>query len=86
MVLGTGDVDDVLADNGVTIGDCVICDYNAPLFDSFVLGQCTCKAGAILNPDTGVCECAAGFMFWEDDAICVACVDETGDGIAFLDE
>ena len=84
MVLGTGDVNDVLTEVGVTIGDCVICDNTAPLFDSFVLGQCTCKAGAILNPETGVCECAAGFMFWEDDAICVACVDETETGIAFL--
>lgn len=87
MVLGTGDVNDVLTEVGVTIGDCVICDNTAPLFDSFVLGQCTCKAGAILNPETGVCECAAGFMFWEDDAICVACHnDETDEGIAFLDE
>ena len=86
MVLGTGDVNDVLTEVGVTIGDCVICDNTAPLFDSFVLGQCTCKAGAILNPDTGVCECAAGFMFWEDDAICVACHnDETDDDIAFLE-
>ena len=80
MVLGTGDI------NGVSFGDCVICDSDAPLFDSFVLGQCTCKAGAILNQDTGVCECAAGFMFWEDDAICVACHnDETDEGIAFLE-
>ena len=86
MVLGTGDVNDVLTEVGVTIGDCVICDNTAPLFDSFVLGQCTCKAGAILNPDTGVCECAAGFMFWEDDAICVACHnDATDEGIAFLE-
>ena len=86
MVLGIGDVNDVLTEVGVTFGDCVICDSNAPLFDSFVLGQCTCKAGAILNPGTGVCECAAGFMFWEDDAICVACHnDKTDEGIAFLE-
>ena len=81
MVLGTGDITDVLSDNGVTIGDCVICDNEAPLFDSFVLGQCTCKAGAILNAD-GVCECDAGFIFNEDDATCVACDEDSG---AFLD-
>ena len=66
----------------VNIGDCVLCDNTAPLFESFYQGKCLCKTGAVLSEDR-VCECSAGYMFWENS--CVPCADN-GDGIASLVE